>query len=65
MPEKNVRVVLFVPETLHKAIVKHFCENEVVIHGERTRIGKPMTQAYIDLIRLALQAMEEGDEGNG
>jgi len=65
MPEKNIKVVLFVPEPIHKAIIRQFCDTEVIIRGQKAKIGKTIPQAYIDLIRLALQALEEGDEGNG
>jgi hypothetical protein len=65
MPEKTVRVVIYVPQSTHNWILKHFCEKIVKPYGDPIMIGKTPSQAYLDLISLALQALEEGDEGSG
>lgn len=61
-PEKKIRVVLYVPESRHNWIMKHFVHRKAEVFGELVDVGETPSDAYLHLLRIAIQALEPGDE---
>jgi hypothetical protein len=61
MPEKKVRVVIYVPESRHDWIIKHFCDRQIKRFGEIVDVGKTPSEAYLHLISLAIESLEDED----
>lgn len=62
MAGKKVRVVIYVPKNRHDWIIRHFCDNKVKRFGEEVDVGSTPSEAYLYLIKLAIQAIEPEDE---